>query len=226
MNKTILVVEDEDRMREIISDYLKSNHFSVIEASDGQQALTIFEQENVDLIVLDIMMPNMDGWSVCKKIRKDSDVPIIILTARSDEEDELMGLELGADEYVTKPISPKVLVARAVNLLKRANGTLGKASSTVKIGRMEILKNARIVKIDDEKLAFSQKEYDLLLYLIENKGTVLSREMILNRIWGFDYFGDERVVDTHIKKIRRKLKAQATKIQTVIGVGYRFEVDE
>lgn len=223
MDKTVLLVEDEDRMREIISDYLKSYNFSVLEASDGQQALAIFGQENIDLIVLDIMMPKLDGWSVCRKIRKDSDVPIIILTARSDEDDELMGLELGADEYVTKPISPKVLVARAVNLLKRANGTLGKASAKVRIGRLEILKDARIVKLDSERLAFSQKEYDLLLYLIENKGTVLSREMILNRIWGFDYFGDERVVDTHIKKIRRKLKEQATFIQTVIGIGYRFE---
>lgn len=225
LDKKILVVEDEERMQEIITDYFKVNGFYVHGAKNGKEALDIFEVNKIDLIVLDIMMPEMDGWSVCRRIRKVSQVPIIILTARSDEDDELMGFELGADEYVTKPFSPKVLVARAVNLLKRAEGSLGKDNMSINISGIEINREARVVKIDDRKLLdLAPKEYELLSYMMENKNVVLSRENILNNVWGYDYFGDERVVDTHIKKLRKKLQDKSGYIHTVIRAGYKFEV--
>ncbi len=224
MDKKILIVEDEERMQEIITDYFKANGFQVYNASNGKEALEIFEINKIDLIVLDIMMPEMDGWSVCRRIRKVSKVPIIILTARSDEDDELMGFELGADEYVTKPFSPKVLVARAVNLLKRTEGSLGKDSTYINLSGIEINREARVVRIDEDKLDLAPKEYELLSYMMENKNVVLSRENILNNVWGYDYFGDERVVDTHIKKLRKKLQHKSDYIKTVIRVGYKFEV--
>lgn len=224
MDRKILVVEDEKRMQEIISDYFKANGFHVYEANNGKEALDIFDVNKIDLIILDIMMPEMDGWSVCRRIRKVSKIPIIILTARSDEDDELMGFELGADEYVTKPFSPKVLVARAINLLKRTEGNLGRDNNYVNISGIEINREARDIKMDEEKLDLAPKEYELLVYMMENKNVVLSRENILNNVWGYDYFGDERVVDTHVKKLRKKLKHKSNYIHTVIRIGYKFEV--
>ena len=224
MRKNILIVEDEDRIREITCDYFKISDFNVFEAANGQEALDIFELNKIDLVILDIMIPEIDGWAVCKRIRKKSDVPIIILTARDDDADKLMGFELGADDYVTKPFSPKVLVARATTLLKRVEGKVCLNNSIINTGDIKINKESYTVKIDDEEITLAPKEYSLLLYLIENTGRVLSRESILNNIWGYDYFGDLRVVDTHIKKLRKKLKNKCTYIQTVIRVGYKFEV--
>jgi len=226
MEKNILIVEDEERMREITSDYFKASGFNVFEAVNGQEGLDIFELNKIDLVILDIMIPEIDGWTVCKRIRKKSNVPIIMLTARSDEDDKLMGFELGADDYVTKPFSPKVLVARAKTLFKRVEGSVGLNDSIINVGSIEIDKKAYIVKIDGEEINFASKEYNLLLYLIENKGTVLSRERILNNVWGYDYLGELRVVDTHIKKVRKKLMDKSNYIHTVIRAGYKFEVKE
>ncbi|PAB57019.1 response regulator transcription factor [Anaeromicrobium sediminis] len=224
MNKSVLIVEDEARILEITSDYFKANDFHVFEAIDGQEALDVFNSNKIDLVVLDIMMPKLDGWSVCRRIRKNSDVPIIIITARSDEDDKLMGFELGADEYVTKPFSPKVLVARAKNLLKRASGSINSSINILKAGDIKIDKSSYMVTIGDEQLDLAPKEFSLLVYLIENKGLVLSRETILNNVWGYDFFGDLRVVDTHIKKLRKKLGDKSSYIHTLIRVGYKFEV--
>lgn len=224
MEKNILIVEDEERMREITCDYFKISGFNVFEAVDGKEALDIFEVKKIDLVILDIMIPELDGWSVCRRIRKKSDVPIIMLTARGDEEDKLMGFELGADEYVTKPFSPKVLVARAKALIKRVEGNKSFDNLIINIGGIEINKQSYKVKIDCEEIDLAPKEYKLLLYFIENKGIVLTREGILNNVWGYDYFGDLRVVDTHIKKLRKKLRDKYSYIQTVIRVGYKFEV--
>ncbi|MCM1989747.1 response regulator transcription factor [Oceanirhabdus seepicola] len=225
MGKKVLIVEDEARIREITSDYFKVSGFEVYEAENGREAMEIFDLNEVDLIILDIMMPELDGWSVCKRIRKKSDVLIIILTARSDEEDKLMGFELGADEYVTKPFSPKVLVARAKTLFKRIEGNVGEKNHLIIIDGIEINKQAYKVKSDNQEIELSPKEYSLFLYLVENKGVVLSREAILNNVWGYDYFGDTRAVDTHIKKLRKKLGNKAQHIKTIIRVGYTFEVN-
>ncbi len=225
MEKKVLIVEDEARIREITSDYFKASGFEVYEAENGKEAIEVFDLNKVDLIILDIMMPQLDGWEVCKRIRNKSDVPIIILTARSDEDDKLLGFELGADEYVTKPFSPKVLVARAKTLFKRIDGNTGK-NGNIRINGIEINKQAYKVKVNEEELDLSPKEYSLLLYLVENKGIVLSRDSILNSVWGYDYFGDARVVDTHIKKLRKKLGDQAEHIKTIIRVGYKFEVSK
>ncbi|MCT4593611.1 MAG: response regulator transcription factor [Anaeromicrobium sp.] len=224
MNKNVLIVEDEARILEITSDYFKANDFNVFEAVDGQEALDLFNSNKIDLVVLDIMMPKLDGWSVCRRIRKNSDVPIIIITARSDEDDKLMGFELGADEYVTKPFSPKVLVARAKNLLKRASGSINSSINTLEVGGIKIDKSSHIITMDGKQLDLAPKEFSLLVYLIENKGLVLSRETILNNVWAYDFFGDLRVVDTHIKKLRKKLGDKSSYIHTLIRVGYKFEV--
>ncbi|WFD11191.1 response regulator [Tepidibacter hydrothermalis] len=224
MQKNVLLVEDEDRIREIVSDYFKFEGFNIYEVENGRDAMVVFEENKIDLIILDIMIPKLDGWSVCKRIRNVSDVPIIMLTARSEEDDKLMGFELGADDYVTKPFSPKVLVARAKMLLKRAQGTVSE-TSILNIGCIEINKLSRSVKIDSEIMDLAPKEYDLLIYMIENKGIVLSRENILNKVWGYDYFGELRTVDTHIKKLRKKLKDKSSYIRTIIRAGYIFEVD-
>lgn len=224
MSKTVLLVEDEARMREIISDYFKKDGFNILEAPDGKKALELYEENTVNLVILDIMIPELDGWSVCKRLRKSSDVPIIMLTARSDEDDKLMGYELGADDYVTKPFSPKVLVAKAKTLLKRAEGTIGKSDSVISCADIEINKPARTVKIYGDIIELAPKEYDLLLYMIENKDVVLSRETILNNVWSYDYFGDLRTVDTHIKKLRNKLGDKAKHICTLIRSGYKFDV--
>ncbi|ADY22758.1 response regulator transcription factor [Bacillus paranthracis] len=224
MNKTVLLVEDERRLREIVSDYFRNEGFEVIEAEDGKKALELFAEHEIDLIMLDIMLPEIDGWSVCRRIRKESAVPIIMLTARSDEDDTLLGFELGADEYVTKPFSPKVLVARAKTLLKRADGVVGVAEeNTMSLAGIEVNRLSRTVLVDGEEIILTHKEFELLVYLMENKGIVLSRQHLLDQLWGYDYYGDDRTVDTHIKKLRNKLGDKAKHIGTVIRVGYKFE---
>ncbi len=200
MNKTVLLVEDERRLREIVSDYFRNEGFEVIEAEDGKKALELFAEHEIDLIMLDIMLPEIDGWSVCRRIRKESAVPIIMLTARSDEDDTLLGFELGADEYVTKPFSPKVLVARAKTLLKRADGVVGVAEeNAMSLAGIEVNRLSRTVLVDGEEIILTHKEFELLVYLMENKGIVLSRQHLLDQLWGYDYYGDDRTVDTHIK---------------------------
>ncbi|NRR18153.1 MULTISPECIES: response regulator transcription factor [Bacillus] len=224
MNKTVLLVEDERRLREIVSDYFRNEGFEVIEAEDGKKALELFAEHEIDLIMLDIMLPEIDGWSVCRRIRKESAVPIIMLTARSDEDDTLLGFELGADEYVTKPFSPKVLVARAKTLLKRADGVVGVAEeNAMSLAGIEVNRLSRTVLVDGEEIVLTHKEFELLVYLMENKGIVLSRQHLLDQLWGYDYYGDDRTVDTHIKKLRNKLGDKAKHIGTVIRVGYKFE---
>ncbi|CAH2466691.1 DNA-binding response regulator [Bacillus mycoides] len=224
MNKTVLLVEDERRLREIVSDYFRNEGFEVIEAEDGKKALELFAEHTIDLIMLDIMLPEIDGWSVCRRIRKESAVPIIMLTARSDEDDTLLGFELGADEYVTKPFSPKVLVARAKTLLKRADGAIGVSEeNTMSLAGIEVNRLSRTVLVDGEEIILTHKEFELLVYLMENKGIVLSRQHLLDQLWGYDYYGDDRTVDTHIKKLRNKLGDKAKHIGTVIRVGYKFE---
>jgi DNA-binding response OmpR family regulator len=226
VNKNILLVEDDERMREIVTDYFVKEGFKVFQAENGKEALEIFEEETIHLILLDIMLPLVDGWSVCKRLRRVSDVPIIMLTARADEEDKLMGYDFGADDYVTKPFSPKVLVAKSKMLLKRVEGSVGRIDGIISYGGIEINKLSRTVKIEREAVDFAPKEYELLLYLMENKDIVLSRENILSKVWGYDYFGDTRAVDTHIKKLRNKLGVKAAYIITIIGSGYRFEVNQ
>ena len=224
MNKTVLLVEDERRLREIVSDYFRNEGFEVIEAEDGKKALELFAEHEIDLIMLDIMLPEIDGWSVCRRIRKESAVPIIMLTARSDEDDTLLGFELGADEDVTKPFSPKVLVARAKTLLKRADGAVGVAEeNAMSLAGIEVNRLSRTVLVDGEEIILTHKEFELLVYLMENKGIVLSRQHLLDQLWGYDYYGDDRTVDTHIKKLRNKLGDKAKHIGTVIRVGYKFE---
>jgi DNA-binding response OmpR family regulator len=224
MNKNILLVEDDARIREIVVDYFSKENFCIIEAENGRQALNFFEKENIDLVILDIMIPELDGWSVCKRLRKASDVPIIMLTARIDEEDKLMGYDFGADDYITKPFSPRVLVAKSKMLLKRAEGSICKNDGILAINDIEINRPSRTVKLQNNFVDLALKEYELLLYLMENKNIVLSRENILSKVWGYDYYGDLRTVDTHIKKIRNKLGEKAAYITTIIGAGYKFEV--
>lgn len=223
MKRTIMLVEDDVLMREFMTDYFKKEHWHVLEADNGREALELFEQHEVDLIVLDIMMPEIDGWSVCRRVRKKSGVPIIIITARADDDDQIMGFELGADEYVTKPFSPKVLVARASALLKRAEGTLGREDDRLTYGQLGIDRQAHTVEIAGEPIVLSPKEYDLLILLTRHNGKVLQRDDILNAVWGIDYFGDPRAVDTHIKKLRAKLGTEGSYIRTVIGTGYKFD---
>lgn len=226
MEKTILIVEDDDRMRKLISDYLKTENFKIIEAINGSEALLKFSTEKIDLIILDIMMPKLDGFTVCKSIRNTSDVPIIFLTAKSEEEDKLTGFELGADEYVTKPFSPKVLVARSKALLKRIEGTIGKTNNIFDNEGLKVNLLSRQVYVDNKEISLSPTEYDLLAYLIKNKGIVLSRNSLLDNVWGYSYDGDLRTVDTHIKRLREKLSDKSKMICTVRGAGYRFEVSE
>lgn len=225
MNKNILLVEDEPRLREIVSDYFKIEGFNIFEAANGQEAMDIFKENEIALVILDIMIPKLDGWTVCRRIRNVSDVPIVMLTARSEEDDMLMGYDLGADDYITKPFSPKVLVAKSKTLLKRLNGAKGKNSEVIKVDGIEINKMSHTVILNNNPIDLAPKEYELLLYMIENKGIVLSREKILNTVWGYDYYGDLRTVDTHIKKLRSKLEDKAKYICTIIKAGYKFEVN-
>ncbi|WP_432663042.1 response regulator transcription factor [Wukongibacter baidiensis] len=226
MHGKVLIIEDQEKIRRIIHDYFKMEGFEILEAANGKEGLETFQTEDVSLIILDIMLPELDGWSVCRRIRKNSDVPIIILTARSDDDDILLGFDLKADEYVTKPFNPQVLVARAKMLLKRANGTIIEDNNIILKDGISVNKLSREVRIGDESLKTTPKEFDILVYFMENEAKVLSRETILRAIWGYDYFGDVRVVDNHIKKLRKHLKDKAYVISTVFGVGYKFEVNE
>lgn len=220
----ILVVDDESRMRKLVKDFLVKKQYKVLEAGDGEEAIEVFfGNKDISLIILDVMMPKMDGWEVCKEIRKFSKVPIIMLTAKSEENDELKGFELGVDEYISKPFSPKILVARVDAILRRAN-KIG-ADMTIEAGDIKIDKAAHIVKVKDKEIELSFKEFELLTYFIENKGIALSRENILNNVWNYDYFGDARTIDTHVKKLRSKLGGCGDYIKTVWGMGYKFEVN-
>lgn len=217
----ILLADDEARMRKLVSDFLKKEDYEVVEAEDGKAALDLFHRLDFNLVILDVMMPGYDGWFVCQEIRKTSHVPIILLTAKGEETDELFGFGLGADEYITKPFSPMILVARVQALLRRA----GNGARTIKsFDGLEIDESGRVVRVDGEKVDLTPKEFELLLYLTANAGIALSREQILNSVWDYDYFGDTRTVDTHIKKLRTKLGAKGAFIQTVRGLGYKFEV--
>ena len=219
----ILVVDDESRMRKLVRDFQERAGFQVLEAGDGMDALDVFyDNQDIGLIILDVMMPKMDGWEVCREIRKESKVPIIMLTARGEERDELNGFELGVDEYISKPFSPKILVARVNALLRRTSGLA--MDQTVSAGGIEIDKAAHIVKIDGNPVDLSFKEFELLTYFMENQGIALSREKILNNVWNYDYFGDARTIDTHVKKLRNKLGDKGEYIRTIWGMGYKFEV--
>lgn len=225
MKRSLLLVEDDLLMREFITDYFKKEQWEVHEAENGRIALEIFEQTSIDLMVLDIMMPEMDGWSVCRRIREKSDVPIIMITARAEDDDHIMGFELGADEYVTKPLSPRVLVARAAALMKRKEGTVGREGDRLVYGDLYVNRTAHTVSVAGNKVNLSPKEYELLLFLIKHYGKVLSRDYILDAVWGYDYLGDLRTVDTHIKKLRAKLGDEGRYIGTVIRSGYKFETE-
>ena len=220
----VLVVDDESRMRKLVRDFLVRKDFDVFEAGDGSEALDIFyEEKNIALIILDVMMPKMDGWEVCREIRRQSQVPIIMLTARSDERDELLGFELGVDEYISKPFSPKILVARVEAILRRTNAIT--AEDILKAGAVEINKAAHQVTIDGKEIELSFKEFELLTYFVENQGIALPREKILNSVWNYDYYGDARTIDTHVKKLRSKMGDYGEYIKTIWGLGYKFEVD-
>ena len=221
----ILVVDDESRMRKPVKDFLTKKNFQVLEAGNGEEAMDIFyEEKDIALIILDVLMPKMDGWEVCREIRKNSKVPIIMLTARSDERDELLGFELGVDEYISKPFSPKILVARVEAILRRT----GQANpeDVLSAGGIVIDKAAHLATVDGKLMELSFKEFELLTYFLENEGSALSREKILNSVWNYDYFGDARTIDTHVKKLRSKMGDKGEYIKTVWGMGYKFEVDE
>ena len=223
MDKCILIVDDESRMRKLIKDFLTAKGYKILEAEDGEKALQVFEEnsEKIDLILLDVMMPKLDGWSVLRQIRQSSKVPIIMLTARGEEQDELFGFELGVDEYISKPFSPKILVARVEAILKR---TQGETKEVKDYGGIEIDKEGRTVTVDGKVLELSLREYELLIYLVENENIALSRDKILNNVWNYDYYGDSRTIDSHIKKIRHKLGKRGKYIKTMRGVGYKFEI--
>ena len=221
----ILVVDDESRMRKLVKDFLTRKNFQVLEAGNGEEAMDIFYREkDINLIILDVMMPKMDGWEVCREIRKTSKVPIIMLTARSDERDELLGFELGVDEYISKPFSPKILVARVEAILRRTGQN--NPEDVVSCGGIVIDKAAHIASVDGKPMELSFKEFELLTYFLENEGIALSREKILNSVWNYDYFGDARTIDTHVKKLRSKMGDKGEYIKTVWGMGYKFEVEE
>lgn len=220
----VLLVDDEIRMRKLVKDFLQREGLTILEAGDGLEAMDIFyENKDISLLILDVMMPKMDGWQVVREIRSISKVPIIMLTARGEERDELQGFELGVDEYISKPFSPKILVARVMALLRRVKGAEDD-NDILSIGGIEISKTAHSVKIDGELIELSYKEFELLTYFMENQGVALSREKILNNVWNYDYFGDARTIDTHVKKLRSKLSDKGDYIKTVWGMGYKFEV--
>lgn len=223
VNNCILVVDDEIRMRKLIKDFLVAKGYSILEAEDGEKALEVFEENKnkINLVLLDVMMPKLDGWSVLRQIRQESKVPIIMLTARGEEQDELFGFELGVDEYIAKPFSPKILVARVEAILKR---TMGDKTEVKDYGGIVIDPDGRTVKVDDKQVEMSLREYELLKYLVDNEGIALSRDKILNNVWNYDYYGDSRTIDSHIKKIRHKLGKKGKYIETMRGVGYKFEV--
>jgi DNA-binding response OmpR family regulator len=220
----VLVVDDESRMRKLVKDFLSKRDYEVIEAENGEQAVDIFFQnKEIGLIILDVMMPKMDGWQVCREIRQYSKVPIIMLTAKSDEKDELLGFELGVDEYISKPFSPKILVARVEAILRRVNAF---EEDVLDVGGIILDKAAHEVKINNTSIDLSIKEFELLSYFVANQGVALSRERILNNVWNYDYFGDARTIDTHVKKLRSKMGDKGDYIKTIWGMGYKFEVSE
>jgi DNA-binding response OmpR family regulator len=219
----ILVVDDESRMRKLVKDFLVRKNYDVIEAENGEQAIDIFfSKKDIALIILDVMMPKLDGWQVCREVRQYSKVPIIMLTAKSDEKDELLGFDLGVDEYISKPFSPKILVARVEAVLRR---TITSEEELINIGGIILDKAAHQVKIDGEEIELSVKEFELLTYFVTNQSVALSREKILNNVWNYDYFGDARTIDTHVKKLRSKMGIKGDFIKTIWGLGYKFEVD-
>ena len=221
----ILVVDEESRKRKLVKDFLTKKNFQVLEAGNGEEAMDIFyEEKDIALIILDVMMPKMDGWEVCREIRKNSKVPIIMLTARSDERDELLGFDLGVDEYISKPFSPKILVARVEAILRRTGQN--NPEDVISAGGIVIDKAAHLATGDGKPMELSFKEFELLTYFLENQGIALSREKILNSVWNYDYFGDARTIDTHVKKLRSKMGEKGEYIKTVWGMGYKFEVDE
>lgn len=226
MEKTkILVVDDESRMRKLVKDFLVRQGYTVLEAADGVEAMDLFyEDKEIGLIILDVMMPRMDGWQVCREVRMHSKVPIIMLTARSEERDELQGFELGIDEYISKPFSPKILVARVEAILRRTQGS--SQTEELEAGGITVDKTAHTVSMDGELVDLSFKEFELLTYFMENQGIALSREKILNNVWNYDYFGDARTIDTHVKKLRSKLGEKGEYIKTIWGMGYKFEVEQ
>ncbi len=222
MATKIMVVDDESRIRKLVKDFLQKEKFSVLEAEDGEEAMDLFyDNPDIAVILLDVMMPKMDGWQVLREIRETSKVPIIMLTARADERDELKGFELGVDEYVAKPFSPKILMARVEAILRR---TKGDAEEALTEGTITLDKTAHEVRVDGERVDLSYKEFELLAYFMENKGVALSREKILNSVWNYDYYGDARTIDTHVKKLRAKLGERGEYIQTIWGMGYKFDV--
>ena len=222
-NIKILVVDDEERMRRLVKDFLAKKGYEVMEASNGREALDLFYKDNtIDLLILDVMMPVMDGWATLREIRETSKIPIIMLTAKAEEHDELLGFELGVDEYVTKPFSPKVLVARVEALLRRS-GSVGGENEKLSYGGIVLDKNAHSVFVDSSEIELSYKEFELLAFFMENKGLALSRDKILDSVWNYDYFGDARTVDTHVKKLRAKLGDKGDLIKTIWGMGYKFE---
>ena len=221
----ILVVDDESRMRKLVKDFLTKKNFQVLEAGNGEEAMDIFyEEKDIALIILDVMMPKMNGWEVCREIRQSSKVPIIMLTARGDERDELLGFDLGVDEYISKPFSPKILVARVEAILRRTGQN--NPEDVISAGGIVIDKAAHLATVDGKPMELSFKEFELLTYFLENQGIALSREKILNSVWNYDYFGDARTIDTHVKKLRSKMGDKGEYIKTVWGMGYKFEVDE
>ena len=222
-NTTILIVDDEARMRKLIKDFLTKNDYKTLEAGDGEEAIDVFEENknNISLILLDVMMPKLDGWSVLRKIRNEAQVPVIMLTARGEEQDELFGFELGVDEYISKPFSPKILVARIEAILKRINGDKEKVRD---YDGIVIDDQGRTVTVDGKPVDLSLREYELLKYLLDNEKIALSRDKILNNVWNYDYYGDSRTIDSHIKKIRHKLGKKGKYIETIRGVGYKFEI--
>lgn len=222
-NIKILVVDDEERMRRLVKDFLAKKGYAVIEASNGREALDLFYKDNsIDLVILDVMMPVMDGWATLREIRETSKVPVIMLTAKAEEHDELLGFELGVDEYITKPFSPKILVARVEALLRRF-GSIGEENEKLSYGGIVLDKNAHSVLVDSSEIELSYKEFELLSYFMENKGLALSRDRILDSVWNYDYFGDARTIDTHVKKLRAKMGDKGDYIKTVWGMGYKFE---
>ena len=221
---TVLVVDDESRMRKLIKDFLQQRNYNILEAEDGEKAIQVFEQEKekIKLILLDVMMPKLDGWSVLRQIRQTSKVPIIMLTARGEEQDELFGFELGVDEYIAKPFSPKILVARVEAIIKRVYGQ--EENEKKEIGGIAIDTEGRTVSVDGKEVELSLREYELLKYLMDNENIALSRDKILNNVWNYDYYGDSRTIDSHIKKIRHKLGKKGKYIKTIRGIGYKFEI--
>ncbi|EOD01112.1 response regulator transcription factor [Caldisalinibacter kiritimatiensis] len=222
----ILIADDEEKMRHVIKIYLEKEGFKVEEANDGEEALEKFKAEQFSLIILDIMMPKIEGWTVCRKIREESSVPIIMLTARGEEYDKLFGFELGADDYITKPFSPKELVARVKAILKRSNNTQIQSNNSFKIGKSEIRPLSKQVLVENKEITLTPKEYELLYFLAKNQEIVMSREQLLNKVWGYEFIGDARTVDTHIKQLREKLGKYKKYIQTVWGTGYKFKVGD